>query len=258
MNQQSLRNILERVENREVSIDQAQDELVNVLKHQPFEDIGFARIDHHRSLRTGMPEVIYGAGKTPHQVAMIAERLVAAGQILLVTRTDEPTYEAVKRVVPNCKFHSQARIITLEDSTPKTGKGVVLVVAAGTSDLQVAEEARVSSETLGNHTDSLYDVGVAGIHRLLAEQTRLEAAQVIVVVAGMEGALPSVIGGLVSIPVVAVPTSVGYGANFGGLTALLGMLNSCSSGVAVVNIDNGFGGAAMASTINHLDSGGES
>ena len=258
MNQQSLRNILERVKNREASVDQAQDELVNALKNQPFEDVGFARIDHHRSLRTGMPEVIYGAGKTPTQVAVIAERLVAAGHILLVTRTDAPTYEAVKQVVPNCRFHSQARIITLEKATPQTGNGVVLVVAAGTSDLKVAEEARVSSETLGNHTDCLYDVGVAGIHRLLAEQTRLEAARVIIAVAGMEGALPSVIGGLVSIPVVAVPTSVGYGANFGGLSALLGMLNSCSSGVAVVNIDNGFGGAAMASVINHLDSGAES
>ena len=258
MNQQSLRYILDRVENRELSVDQAQEELLNVLKHQPFEDVGFARIDHHRSLRTGMPEVIYGAGKTPNQVAVIAERLVSAGQILLVTRTDEPTYEAVKQVVPNSRFHSQARIITLEEPTPQTGNGDVLVVAAGTSDLHVAEEARVSSETLGNHTDCLYDVGVAGIHRLLAEQTRLEAARVIIAVAGMEGALPSVIGGLVSIPVVAVPTSVGYGANFGGLSALLGMLNSCSSGVAVVNIDNGFGGAAMASVINHLDSGTES
>ena len=252
MNHQQVRDILERVENGQVSVDHAQDQLVDILRQAPFEDVGFARIDHHRWLRTGVPEVIYGAGKTPDQVAAIAQRLVSAGQSLLVTRTDDAAYAAVRRVVPDATFHSLARAITRARPSPPTGRGVVLVVAAGTSDLPVAEEARVSAETLGNETDSLYDVGVAGLHRLLAEREQLETAHVVIAVAGMEGALPSVIGGLVSAPVIAVPTSVGYGSSFGGLTALLGMLNSCASGVAVVNIDNGFGGAAMASAINHL------
>jgi len=252
MNHQLVRDILERFEDGEVTVDQAQDQLVDILRRAPFEDIGFARIDHHRSLRQGVPEIVYGAGKTPDQVAGIAERLVAAGERLLVTRTGEAAYAAVQRVVPDATFHPLARAITHVEPSPPTGRGVVLIVAAGTSDLQVAEEARVSAETLGNETDALYDVGVAGLHRLLAERERLEKAHVIVVVAGMEGALPSVIGGLVGAPVIAVPTSVGYGASFGGLAALLGMLNSCASGMAVVNIDNGFGGAAMASAINHL------
>ena len=204
-----------------------------------------------------MPEVVYGAGKTPDQIATIAERLVSAGQSLLVTRTDKAAHSAVQKAVPDATFHPMARAITRVLPSPPTGRGVVLIVAAGTSDLPVAEEARVSAETLGNKTDALYDVGVAGLHRLLAERERLETANVIVAVAGMEGALPSVIGGLVSAPVIAVPTSVGYGASFGGLTALLGMLNSCAAGVAVVNIDNGFGGAAMASIINHLGQGVE-
>ena len=253
MDHQQLRRILERVEDGGVTVDQAQDQLVDVLRRAPFEDVGFARIDHDRSLRTGVPEVVYGAGKTPDQVAAIAERLVAAGQNLLVTRTDDVAYVAVRQVVPDATFHPLARAITRANPSPPSGRGVILVVAAGTSDLPVAEEARVSAETLGNETDTLYDVGVAGIHRLLAEQERLATARVIIAVAGMEGALPSVVGGLVAAPVIAVPTSVGYGASFGGLTALLGMLNSCASGMAVVNIDNGFGAAAMASVINHLN-----
>ena len=253
--EQQLRDILERVEDGQVSVDQAQDQLANILRWAPFEDLGFARLDHHRPLRNGVPEVIYGAGKTPGQIAAIAERLVSTGQCLLVTRTDETAYAAVQKSVPDATFHPVARVITRVVPSPPTGRGVVLIVAAGTSDLPVAEEARISAETLGNKTDALYDVGVAGLHRLLAERERLETAHVIIAVAGMEGALPSVIGGLVSAPVIAVPTSVGYGASFGGLTALLGMLNSCASGVAVVNIDNGFGGAAMASVINHLDRG---
>ena len=252
MNQQQVRDLLERVEAGTVTVDQAQDQLGSILRRAPVEDLGFARIDHHRPIRTGVPEVIYGAGKTPEQVATIAERLVAAGQNLLVTRTDEAAYSAVRQTVPDATFHPIAGAITHVRPSPPTGRGVVLVVAAGTSDLPVAEEARISAETLGNETDVLYDVGVAGLHRLLAERERLESAHVIIAVAGMEGALPSVVGGLVSAPVIAVPTSVGYGASFGGLTALLGMLNSCASGVAVVNIDNGFGGAAMASVINHL------
>jgi len=252
MNHQQVRDILERVEDGRVNVEQAHDQLVDMLRRVPFEDLGFARVDHHRSLRQGVPEIIFGAGKTPDQVAAIAERIVSAEHTLLVTRTDEAAYAAVREVVPDAEFHSVARAISRSAHSTPTGQGIVLVVAAGTSDLAVAEEARVTATTLGNRTDALYDVGVAGLHRLLAERDRLEAARVIVAVAGMEGALPSVIGGLVSAPVIAVPTSVGYGASFGGLTALLGMLNSCASGVAVVNIDNGFGGAAIASVINHL------
>ena len=252
MNHQQLRDILEQVEKGRVSVEHAQDQLVEMLRRVPFEDIGFSRIDHHRPFRQGIPEVIYGAGKTPDHIAAIAEKIVSAGQPLLVTRTNESAHAAVQRVIPDAEFHPMARSITRATTPPVTGQGIVLIVAAGTSDLPVAEEARLTATTLGNQTDTLYDVGVAGLHRLLAERERLDTARVIVAIAGMEGALPSVIGGLVRAPVIAVPTSVGYGANFGGLTALLGMLNSCTSGVAVVNIDNGFGGAAIASVINHL------
>lgn len=252
MNQQQVRDILEGVEGGAVTVDQAEGQIVDILRRIPFEDLGFARVDHHRSVRQGFPEVVFGAGKTAGQIAAIAESIVGAGHSLLVTRTDAAAHAAVQEVVPGATFHESARAITYRGDVKPSGQGTVLIVAAGTSDLPVAEEARVSSEALGNHTDTLYDVGVAGLHRMLAERDRLESARVIVAVAGMEGALPSVIGGLVRAPVIAVPTSIGYGASFGGLTALLGMLNSCASGVAVVNIDNGFGGAAMASAINHL------
>ena len=252
MNQDQVRDILENLEGGTTTVAQAQAQLVDMLRRIPFEDLGFARVDHHRAIRQGMPEVIFGAGKTPDQVAAIAERLVSAGHPLLVTRTDETTYSAVKTVVPKAQFHSAARAITYSNGSKPTGQGVVLIAAAGTSDLPVAEEARVSAELLGNRVDALYDVGVAGLHRMLAEHQRLDKARVIIVVAGMEGALPSVVGGLVRVPVIAVPTSVGYGASFGGLTPLLAMLNSCAAGVGVVNIDNGFGAAAMASRINHL------
>ena len=252
MNRQQVRNILERLEDGTVSVEQAQDQLVDMLRRVPFEDLGFARVDHHRSIRQGVPEVIFGTGKTPDQIAAIAARIVSDGHTLLVTRTNDAAHAAVRKVVPDAEFHPVARSITRAAPSAPSGRGIVLIVTAGTSDLPVAEEARVTAETLGNQTDMLYDVGVAGLHRLLAERERLEAARVIVAIAGMEGALPSVIGGLVSAPVIAVPSSVGYGASFGGLTALLGMLNSCASGVAVVNIDNGFGGAAIASVINHL------
>jgi pyridinium-3,5-biscarboxylic acid mononucleotide synthase len=215
------------------------------------EDLGFARVDHHRSVRQGFPEVVFGQGKTPSQIAEIAQAIVGRGQTLLVTRTDAASHEAVAKLVPDAVFHEQARII--ERRAPvDPGKGVVLITAAGTSDIPVAEEASVSAEVMGNAVDRLYDVGVAGLHRLLAERDRLLAARVVIVVAGMEGALPSVVGGLVKVPVIAVPTSVGYGASFGGITALLAMLNSCAIGVGVVNIDNGFGAAAIASSINHL------
>jgi len=196
--------------------------------------------------------VVYGPGKTPEQIAAIAEKIVAAGHNLLVTRTSPDAFEAVRRRLPAASFHEHARTITLRTAPLPDGRGTILIVAAGTADLPIAEEAVVSAEIMGNRVDRLYDVGVAGLHRLLSEHARLTAAHVVIVVAGMEGALPSVVGGLVDVPVIAVPTSVGYGASFGGITALLGMLNSCASGVSVVNIDNGFGAAAIASSINHL------
>lgn len=252
MNQEQLRGILEQVEQGATTAAEAADRLGDLLRRLPFEDLGFARVDHHRAVRQGLPEVVFGAGKTPDQVAAIAERLVAAGQALLVTRADAADFAAVERAVPDAEFHPVARMITRTRGAAPTGRGAVLVAAAGTSDLAVAEEARVSAEALGNRVETAYDVGVAGLHRLLAERERIDRARVVIAVAGMEGALPSVIGGLARAPVIAVPTSVGYGASFGGLTALLAMLNSCASGVAVVNIDNGFGAAAMASAINHL------
>jgi len=222
------------------------------LQADPCENLEFARVDHHRAVRQGFPEVIYGQGKTPAQVAAIAQAIVNRGHSLLITRTDTAAFESVAKVVPDARFHEQARIIERRTEIPR-GRGVVLVAAAGTSDIPTAEEAAISAEVMGNDVDRLYDVGVAGLHRLLAQRERIATARVLIVVAGMEGALPSVIGGLVRSPVIAVPTSVGYGSSFGGMTALLAMLNSCASGVAVVNIDNGFGAAAVASAINHLE-----
>ena len=217
-----------------------------------FDDLGFARVDIDRARRNGFPEVILGVGKTPAQIAAIAGRLVAHGQALLVTRTTREAFDAVREVVPGATFHETARAITLKQGEIPPGKGTVLIACAGTSDLPVAEEAAVTAELMGNTVDRLYDVGVAGIHRLLREQQRLDDARVVIVVAGMEGALPSVVAGLIAAPVIAVPTSIGYGASFGGIAALLGMLNSCANRVAVVNIDNGFGAATIASSINHL------
>ena len=196
--------------------------------------------------------MILGLGKTPAQIAAIAERIVARGQTLLVTRATREAFDAVRTVTPACEYDEQARVITLKQAAAPKGVGTVLIACAGTSDLPVAEEAAITADLMGNTVDRLYDVGVAGIHRLLQERTRLEAARVVIVVAGMEGALPSVVAGLIQTPVIAVPTSIGYGASFGGIAALLGMLNSCANGVAVVNIDNGFGAACMASAINHL------
>ena len=252
MNGSDIRAILDDVQGQRLTPEQAYRRVLQFLRQAPFEDLGFARVDHHRSLRQGFPEVVFGSGKTPAQIAAIAERIVAAGHSLLVTRTDARAFDTVKQKVPDATFQEVARTITRPLPCPP-GKGIVVVAAAGTADLPVAEEAAVTAETMGNQVDRVYDVGVAGLHRLLAEHQRLMAARVIIVVAGMEGALPSVVGGLVDVPVIAVPTSVGYGANFGGLSALLGMLNSCASGVSVVNIDNGFGAAAIASSINHLD-----
>lgn len=252
MNLPTIRDLLEQVHSGAVGVPEAEERLQQFLRELPFEDLGFAKVDHHRALRQGLPEVILGAGKTPAQIKAIAGRIVARGQSLLVTRTNEEAYQLVRQEVPEAVFHAEARAITLQQKDMEPGHGVVLVASAGTSDLSVAEEAAVTATLMGNQVDRLYDVGVAGIHRLLSAQNRLTAARVIVVVAGMEGALPSVVAGLVRVPVIAVPTSVGYGTSFGGIAALLGMLNSCSNGVAVVNIDNGFGAATIASLINHL------
>jgi NCAIR mutase (PurE)-related protein len=247
-----LHDLLDRVRSGALDPAAASERIETALRAAPFQNLGFARVDTHRALRQGFPEVILGLGKTPAQIALIAERLVSHGQALLVTRADPAAFEAVQAVVPGATYHPEARAITLRQGDIPQGHGTVLIACAGTSDLSVAEEAAVTAELMGNAIDRLYDVGVAGIHRLLAEQPRLQAARVVVVVAGMEGALPSVVAGLVKVPVIAVPTSIGYGASFGGVAALLGMLNSCANGVAVVNIDNGFGAGCMASLINHL------
>jgi NCAIR mutase (PurE)-related protein len=252
MTRLELRNLLQDVQAGRLTLEAAHDRLLQFLRQAPFEDLAFARLDRHRSLRQGFPEVIFGPGKTPQQIAGIAQRIVAAGESLLVTRTDRAAFDAVSAVIPDANFHDLARTITRSAGDITPGRGTIVVAAAGTADLPVAEEAAVSADVMGNTIDRMYDVGVAGLHRLLAEHQRITTARVIIVVAGMEGALPSVIGGLVDVPVIAVPTSVGYGASFGGVTALLAMLNSCASGVSVVNIDNGFGAAAIASSINHL------
>jgi NCAIR mutase (PurE)-related protein len=251
MNQSDLLKILESVKAGELAPGGA----VERLKHLPFEDLGFANVDHHRALRQGFAEVILGRGKTPRQVAEIVRaisRKKDSRQNILVTRADAKMFVAVKKLNRAAKFHALSGVITIEHSTEITGKGTILVVSAGTSDIPVAEEALLTAHMMGNRADHLYDVGVAGIHRLLEHRERLTQARVIICVAGMEGALPSVVGGLVAVPVIAVPTSVGYGASFGGVAALLGMLNSCASNVTVVNIDNGFGAACVASCINRL------
>lgn len=215
-----------------------------------FEDLGHARVDHARAARQGFPEVVFGVGKTRAQIVEIVEALARRAPNLLVTRTDEDTYGEVRNVCTEAEWHPAARMIRVMRDHTERGTGTVLIVTAGTSDIPVAEEAALTAEAMGNRVERIWDAGVAGIHRLMAERERLRAARVLVVAAGMEGALPSVVGGLVSVPVVAVPTSVGYGASFGGVAALLGMLNSCSSNVTVVNIDNGFGAGFVASLIN--------
>jgi hypothetical protein len=227
-------------------------EALERLRNLPFEDMGFAKLDHHRALRTGMPEVIFASGKTCAQVAAIFAHMTKAGGNVLATRASREAYDAVHAVEPRAVFHEAARAITLMQADAVAGKGTIAVVCAGTSDLPVAEEAAVTARLMGNTVEMVTDVGVAGIHRLLAQQHSLTSARVLIVCAGMEGALPTVVGGLVNAPVVAVPTSVGYGASLGGVAALLGMLNTCSPNVSVVNIDNGFGAACIASLINHL------
>jgi NCAIR mutase (PurE)-related protein len=244
--------ILDAVARGEVEAEAAHARVLEALRAQPFQDLGFARVDHHRPIRQGFPEVVLGLGKTPAQIAAISAEIVRRGSTLLVTRAGDAAFEAVRTVVPGATYHEQAALIVLKQQDVPAGRGTILVAAAGTSDLPVAEEAACSAELMGNVVERVYDVGVAGLHRLLSEHARLSSARVIIVVAGMEGALPSVIAGLVNVPVIAVPTSIGYGASFGGIAALLGMLNSCAAGVSVVNIDNGFGAASVASAINHL------
>jgi pyridinium-3,5-biscarboxylic acid mononucleotide synthase len=248
LNAESIRNLFEQVRHGKLSADDA----VARLRHLPFEDLGFAKVDHHRALRAGMPEVIFGEGKTPAQVAGIFARLAKHGGNILATRATEKQFAAVKKKIRAVQYRELARAIVLHRDRTRHGKGVIAVVSAGTSDIPVAEEAVVTAELMGNEVSHFYDVGVAGIHRLLANREALAKSHVVIVCAGMEGALPSVVGGLVGVPVIAVPTSIGYGASFKGLTALLGMLNSCASNVSVVNIDNGFGAGYVASLINRL------
>ncbi len=248
MNTTALRKLFVAVRGRRLSPDEA----VRRLRHLPFEDLGFAKVDHHRALRVGVPEVVLAEGKTPAQVAKIFQRLARHGPNVLATRATRAHYLAVRKLVRKAEYEELARAIVLRRDATTYGKGTIAVVSAGTGDIPVAEEAVVTAELMGNRVEHLYDVGVAGIHRLLAHRASLTRARVIIVCAGMEGALPSVVGGLVGVPVIAVPTSVGYGASFEGLAALLGMLNSCASNVSVVNIDNGFGAGYVASMINRL------
>jgi len=248
LNPDSIRKLFEQVRRGKLSPDAA----VQQLRHLPFEDLGFAKVDHHRLLRAGMPEVIFGEGKTPAQLAQIFSRLAQHGGNVLATHASQGQIAAVKKKLRKAEYQELARAIVLQRDSKKYGKGTIAVVSAGTSDIPVAEEAVVTAEVMGNDVEHLYDVGVAGIHRLLANRSTLTRARVVIVCAGMEGALPSVVGGLVGVPVIAVPTSVGYGAAFKGVAALLGMMNSCASNVSVVNIDNGFGAGYVASLINRL------
>jgi NCAIR mutase (PurE)-related protein len=249
MNQEYLKTMLNSVRQGGLSVDDA----LQQLRQLPFQDIGCAQIDHHRHLRQGMPEMIFGEGKTAEQIMAICAAMSDKGSNILVTRLDKEKAGQIVKALPAACYHAEARCLTLEHQPPEQrGKGTILVVSAGTSDIPVVAEALITARFLGNQVDQIYDVGVAGIHRLLARGEQLAAAAVIIVVAGMEGALPSVVGGLVDKPVIAVPTSVGYGASFGGIAALLGMLNSCAAGVTVVNIDNGFGAACAASLMNRM------
>lgn len=248
MNPESIRKLFEQVRAGKLSPDDAVDQ----LRHLPFEDLGFAKVDHHRALRVGVPEVILAQGKTPAQVAGIFKQLAQHGKNVLATRASREQSSAVKKTVRGAKFEESARAIVLRRDNKIYGKGLITVISAGTSDIPVAEEAVVTASIMGNEVERLYDVGVAGIHRLLAHREGISRSRVIIVCAGMEGALPSVVGGLVGVPVIAVPTSVGYGAAFQGMAALLGMMNSCASNVSVVNIDNGFGAGYVASLINRL------
>jgi NCAIR mutase (PurE)-related protein len=248
MDEAQFRELLGRVQSGALDIDGA----LERMRHLPFEDLGFAKVDHHRALRQGMPEVVFGKGKTPEQVVAIGERLLDKASNVLITRADGPTAALVREKLPEGEHFPLSGAIRFWRDRAIRGKGKVVVVCAGTSDIPVAEEAAITAEVMGNEVETIHDIGVAGIHRLMSNRSRLLEARVIVVCAGMEGALPSAVGGLVSCPVIAVPTSVGYGASFHGLAALLGMLNSCASNVTVVNIDNGFGAGYVASLINRV------
>jgi len=249
MDRERLKTLLENVQNGKASIAEA----INELRHLPYEDLGFAKIDHHRAIRQGFPEVVLGQGKEAKDIAAIVRVMRRHKNNILITRIGPEKMAMVKPLVSGLKYHAAARAATWNPRTIKiVGKGTVLVVCAGTSDIPIAEEAALTAAMMGNRVDNLFDVGVAGIHRLLDNRPRLDEASVLIVVAGMEGALPSVVAGLVAKPVIAVPTSVGYGASFNGLSALLGMLNSCAAGVTVVNIDNGFGAGFAASLINRV------
>ena len=248
MNQKQLRELLEAVKAGKSSPDEALEQ----LEHMPFEDLGFAKVDHHRALRHGMPEVVLARGKTTEEVREISRRLLERSPNLLVTRANDEVAAEIRQLDQQTEYFARSGAIRVWRDRQILGKSKIAVICAGTADLPVAEEARVTAEVMGNEVDSIYDVGVAGIHRLLSNIDRLKSARVIVCCAGMEGALPSAVGGLVAAPIIAVPTSVGYGASFNGLAALLGMLNSCSSNVSVVNIDNGFGAAYVATLINRV------
>ena len=251
MNRDGLKKLLEQVKEGRIKVSEAADRLSNL----PYEDLSFARVDHHRDLRLGFPEVILGQGKTAEQITQIADRILTNSSNLLISRTTEEVFSAVRQLAPDAEFHSDARMISVLRDHTEFGDGVIAVISAGTSDIPVAEEAAITATAMGNRVSRVYDVGVAGIHRLLDARSDFEAARVVIVVAGMEGALPSVVGGMVSVPVIAVPTSIGYGASFDGLAALLAMLNSCASNVTVVNIDNGFGAGFVASLINRKREG---
>src|SRR5579872_2570125 len=248
MDQDHLRGLLEQVRAGAVDVDAA----IERMRHLPFEDLGFAKIDHHRALRHGIPEVVFGKGKTPDQISAIVASLLDKAQNVLVTRADASTAERLQREHSQAEYFPASGAVRVWRDRTLRGKGKIAVVCAGTSDIPVAEEARVTVEEMGNEADSIHDIGVAGIHRLIGNRERLMEARVVIVCAGMEGALPSAVGGMVFCPVIAVPTSIGYGASFHGLAALLGMLNSCASNVTVVNIDNGFGAGYVASLINRL------
>ncbi len=246
MDSDQIRNLLNDVRGGKLEIDEA----MRKLRDLPYEDLGFAKIDTHRDLRTGFPEVVFCEGKSPERLTAITAAIAARGGLLMATRADQAAVDAIQEVVPDAVYHEQARIVEAGTRKADKGSGTILVVSAGTADIPVAEEAAVTAEIMGNDVARLYDVGVAGLHRVLDRRDELDRASVVIVVAGMEGALASIVGGLTDKPVVAVPTSVGYGASFEGLSALLTMLNSCAPGVAVVNIDNGFGAGYFAATVN--------
>lgn len=245
MYKKQLKEILKKVKNQEIDVDEAADS----LKDLPYKDLGFARVDHHRSIRNGYPEVIYCEGKSLDEIEGIVKEMLRNKSNILASRASQEIYQRIKKIAPEAEYHERSNMIFIEKQKIKKNNSKILVVSGGTSDIPVAEEAVVTAEALGNNVETLYDVGVAGLHRLLGSLDKLDEADVIITVAGMEGALASVVGGLVDKPVIAVPTSVGYGANFGGVSALLTMINSCASGIGVVNIDNGFGAAYLASTI---------